>query len=387
MIIKSLLSQDLYKFTMLNVFHRQFPDAEAKYRFKCRNKDVDLLPCMDEINQAFDDLCNLRFTQDELNYLSSFPFFNQHFINFLEDFQLKRRYINVGEKDGKLDICADGPLINVMMFEIFVLKIVHDVYTRKFTFSAGAENIGRNNLIRKIALFHNFVKETGITPQIIDFGGRRAFTVDWHEFVLKNFKRADVIVGTSDVELAFRHNLKCIGTFAHEYTQLFQAFVHPMDSQSQALQTWYDTYEGKLGIALSDTLGDKKFLIDFDPYFANVYQGVRHDSGDPVIWGDMMIHHYRALDIDPMTKTLVFSDGLDMPKVFELAKYFDGKINVTFGVGTNLTNDCGVPALQNVMKLIEVDGHPVAKISNNPDKAMCEDQNYLNYLKGCLAKI
>lgn len=390
MIIKSLLSQDLYKLTMLQVFYRQFPEATAKFRFKCRNKDVDLLLFRKEIEDEINALCELRFTAAELDYLETLRFIFPDFIDYLEDYKLKNRYIHVGEKDGKLDIVMNGPLVRVSPFEIFVLKIVHEVYTRNVNPPNDlilAE--GRNRLMQKIIDFETFKTVEGYAPTVIDFGGRRAYTTEWHEYIVRNLAQHGIIIGTSDVDLARRVGIKPIGTFAHEYIQSFQGlgFCPIMDSQSQALQCWADVYRGDLGIALSDTLGDAKFLVDFDPYFAKLFDGVRHDSGDPKVWGEMMITHYKAFNIEPMTKTLVFSDGLDFPKMFELARHFHGRIKVSFGIGTNLTNDLGVPALQNVIKQIECNGNPTAKLSNNPDKAMCEDQSYMNYLKSRLAQL
>lgn len=390
MIIKSLLSQDLYKLSMLQVFFREFPEATAKYRFKCRNEDVNLLPFRKEIEEELDQLCDLRFTVDELDYLDTIRFFSPAFVDYLEDFNLKRRYIDVGEKDGKLNIVMEGPITAVSPFEIFVLKIVHEVYT--LCMNPPDENIlaaGRNRLFQKICDFRCFEAANGFKPTVIDFGGRRAYTTDWHEYVVRNLADAGVIIGTSDVDLARRLNIKPIGTFAHEYVQTFQGLgVCPvMESQSVAFQTWANVYRGDLGIALSDTLGDAKFLVDFDPYFAKLFDGVRHDSGDPTVWGEMMIQHYKAFNIEPTTKTLVFSDGLDFPKMFDLAKHFHGRIKTSFGIGTNLTNDLGVPALQNVIKQVECNGNPTAKLSNNPSKTMCEDESYMAYLRSKLAQL
>lgn len=389
MIIKSLLSCDLYKLTMLQVFYREFPEATAKYRFKCRNKDVDLLPFKKEIEEEIDALCELNFTQDELEYLADIPYFSEAFINYLEDFRLKRHYIEVEEKNGNLSIMMDGPLTNVSMFEIFVLKIIHEVYSMNVNPPTEALLYeGRKRLIEKIVSFKDFVKANNFTPTVLEFGGRRAYTTKWHEFVTRNLVDNGIIVGTSDVDLARRLNIKPTGTMAHEYIQTFQGVgIDPMDSQTEAFQCWANTYRGDLGIVLSDTLGDAKFLVDFDPYFAKLFDGVRHDSGDPKAWGEMMITHYKAFNIEPNTKTLVFSDGLDFPKMFELARHFHGRIKVSFGIGTNLSNDLGVKPLNNVIKQTECNGNPTAKLSNNPDKTMCEDQSYLGYLKNCLSKI
>lgn len=388
MIIKSLLSTDFYKFTMLQVFFREFPDVVAKYKFKCRNKDVNLLPFKEEIEEEIDKLCTLKFTEDELNYLGDIRFFTPSFINYLEDFNLKRRYITVGEKDGEFNITAEGPICQSSMFEIYVLKIVHEVYSRNVNpMSEALMSEGRDRLARKIHKYKAFATENGWSPVVIDFGGRRAFSCDWHEYVVRNLINCGVIKGTSDVYLAKKFGIKPIGTMAHEFITLFQGLVHPMDSQKKAFETWLKTYGSDLGIVLSDSLGDDKFLKDFGSFFANGFTGCRHDSGDPFVWGDKIIKHYESMNIDPLTKTLVFSDGLDFDKVFELEKYFNGKIKISHGVGTNLSNDLGILALQNVFKQVEVNGRPVAKLSNNPSKTMCEDKTYLDYLKSCLNKI
>ncbi|MFW6121136.1 MAG: nicotinate phosphoribosyltransferase [Petrotogales bacterium] len=388
MIIKSLLSCDMYKLTMLQIFFMELPGATAKYKFKCRNEGVDLLQFRKEIEEEIDHLCTLKHTTEELDWLATHRFFFDPFINYLEDYTLKRRHITVGENNGQLEIIMEGPLTGVSPFEIFVLKIVQEVYMRNVhpldTFRQG---FGRSNLLNKINDYNEFVDKEGFKPDVIDFGGRRNFSTEWHEFVVKNLTEHGVIVGTSDMDLARRLGIKAIGTMAHEFVTMFQAFTHPMNSQKIAFETWLDFYGNDLNILLSDTLGDKLFLLDMTPDIAHRSSGVRHDSGDPFVWGKMMLTHYKAFGIDPMTKTLVFSDGLDFPKMFELAKYFNGKIKVSFGVGTNLTNDLGVDALQNVCKQIEVNGFPVCKLSNNISKAMCEDLDYMNYLKSCLDKI
>jgi nicotinate phosphoribosyltransferase len=234
--------------------------------------------------------------------------------------------------------------------------------------------------------------------QFADFGTRRRFSQDWQETVVgfmarKDYKTMGIrdqvgFVGTSNVYLAKKFGVKPIGTMAHEYICLFQGTgeVPVAESQKKALQTWVDVYRGDLGIALSDTLGFDKFLRDFDKYFANLYEGVRQDSGNEFEWADRRITHYEKLGIDPKTKHLVFSDGLTFPRAVELLKHVNGRAKVSFGVGTNLTNDVGVKPLQIVMKLVEVNGNPVAKLSDSPGKTMCEDQEYISYLLKAIGK-
>ncbi len=390
MIIKSLLSQDLYKYTMLNVFFQKLQGTTVRYRFKCRNEGVfqgNLLQFRNEIKEEIDALCELKHTTEELNWLAGHRFFFEPFINYLEDYTLKRRHITVGEKNGHLDIVMEGPLTGVSPFEIFVLKIVQEVYMRNVhPMNKNIEETGKRNLAQKIQYFQDFSNKESFVPVVTDFGGRRAYSTDWHEYTVGELSKHNVIIGTSDMDLARRFGIKAIGTMAHEMITTFQGLgVCPIiKSQSTAFQTWCDVYRGDLGIFISDTLGDKKFLIDFDPYFAKLADGCRHDSGDPFKWGDMIVSHYKSLNVEPMTKTLIFSDGLNFEKAFQLAIYFKDTIKVSFGIGTWLTNDLGVTPLQNVIKQIEVNGNPVAKISNDPGKTMCEDIDYLNYFQKIL---
>jgi nicotinate phosphoribosyltransferase len=172
-----------------------------------------------------------------------------------------------------------------------------------------------------------------------------------------------------------------LGTMAHEYLQACQALGPRLrDSQVFAFESWAREYRGDLGIALSDVYGFNAFLRDFDMYFCKLFDGARHDSGDPFIWGERMIAHYRANRVDPLTKTLIFSDGLTVPKTIDLFRQFNGRCLLAFGIGTNLTNDLGYEPLQIVIKMTRCNGQPVAKLSDTPGKGMCDDEKYLAYL-------
>jgi len=368
---------------MLQVVLHQFPDTWVKYRFKCRN-DIDLLPYKEEIEKEIDHLCTLRFVEKELKYLSGIRFIKRDFVEFLRLFQLNRDFIKITNKDGKLDITVEGPWIHTIFFEIFVLSIVQEVYFRHQKIDL--EEIS-NRLNTKIDLLEMYEKEhPGQYPTIVDFGARRRISYNIHRFILNHLISNNVVIGTSDVHFAMEFKIKPIGTFAHEFVMAFQGLnkCQLKDSQSYAFESWVQEYRGDLGIALSDTLGTNKFLKDFDLYFSKLFDGLRHDSGCPFEWGETMIDHYKRMNINPKTKHLVFSDGLDIPKVIELHKHFYNKINVSFGVGTNFTNDCGIPPLQNVMKMVECNGNPVAKLSNDLGKGMCENVDFLNYLKSTI---
>ena len=382
----SLLWTDLYKLTMLQIFYFNEPkDTIAKYRFKCRNVEVtpkgSLLPYKEEIDKRLTALCGVKFTPKQIEYLATLPFFWSVFIIFLKGFQLDRKYLHIDESSGQLDIWAEGPLLQVMMWEIYVLQITHEVYSLNNYDKANIVR-GDKNLTNKIQLINDYAKDNEF--KFADFGARRALTADWHRHVverLQNEISPDVFIGTSNLELAMDLDLTSIGTFAHEFPCYYQGIVHPLDSQKAALNAWGDLYKDKLMIALSDTLGLNKFLEDFNKDLANKYLSVRHDSGDPYMFTGRMLDHYKTFGIDPTTKTIVFSDGLDIPKAIALNDYCKGKIGCSFGIGTSLTNDCGVYALQNVMKLVAVNGRPVAKISDSTGKCMCEDEDYLKYLR------
>ena len=382
MIITSLLDTDLYKFTMMQVVLHHFPTAQVQYRFQCRTPNVDLSPYLDEIRQEVHELCQLKFTEDELAYLAGLRFMKSDFIDFLRLFQLPERCIHIeaGEQGG-ISIEIEGPWLHTILFEIPVLAIVNEVYFRNTKPHPPLEE-GRSRLRAKMQLV------TG-DPSLADFrvaeyGTRRRFSKKWHDEVVATMKDQMGIhfAGSSNVWMAKEHDVLPLGTMAHEYLQACQALGPRLrDSQVFALEMWAREYRGDLGIALSDVYGMDAFLRDFDMYFCKLFDGARHDSGDPFVWGDRLLAHYEKNRVDPRTKTLIFSDALDIPKAIELAHYFANRCKVSFGIGTNLTNDFGHTPLQVVIKMVRCNGQPVAKISDTPEKTMCDDPAYLSYLR------
>lgn len=390
-IVKSLLDTDLYKINMLCVYFNRFPNKVGRFEFKCRNKDVRFTATMlKRINDELDKLCQLRFTEDEILWLSKLPWLKNKigFLSFLRLFQFDRNMITATlDAGGKLKISAKGPIYMISYFETFVLSIVSEVY-----YDATYPNEDCSLAISKLEDKINQILTAGKPFKFSEFGARRRFSFDWHEQVVKTLAEkvpAQMFVGTSDMYLAKKYNLTPQGTMAHEFLCLGQALENVTVEASQRfmLQQWADEFRGNLGIALSDNLGIDKFLKDFDLYFAKLFNGVRQDSGDPIEVGNKVIDHYKKLGIDPKTKTIVFSDCLDVRKALDLNEKFADRINVAFGIGTNLVCDMGgFNPLQCVMKLVEVDGKPVAKISDSDGKVMCEDENYINYLKSVIKK-
>lgn len=385
MIIESLLDTDLYKFTMMQCVLHQFPGAEVAYRFRCRNVGVELGPYADEIRDEIHHLCSLRFKDEELEYLAGLRFIKSDFVDFLSLFHLKEKYITVkadSEAPNGIDITIEGPWLHTILFEIPVLAIVNEVYFRH-QMPVADEKEGMKRLRAKIDLIRNEPDNDNL--KITDFGTRRRFSRAWQTTVTETLIRElgrEKFAGTSNVDLARCYGLIPIGTMAHEYLQACQALGPRLrDSQVYGFEMWAKEYRGDLGIALSDVYGMDPFLKDFDMFFCKLFDGARHDSGDPFLWGEKMIEHYRRNKCDPRGKTLIFSDALTVPRIIELYRRFNHRIGVGFGIGTNLMNDLGPEPLNIVVKMIRANGQPVAKISDTPEKGMCEDLTYLAYLK------
>jgi nicotinate phosphoribosyltransferase len=383
MIIRSLLDTDLYKFSMMQVVLHHFPGAQVEYRFKCRTAGVDLVPHLPEVSAEIADLCQLRFQDDELAYLRGLRFMKSDFVDFLGLFHFNQKYIHIAPAGvaGEIDIIIRGPWLHTIMYEIPVLAIVSEVYFRRTQPGADLAE-GRRRLRDKIALLRGL--EPALDFRVSDYGTRRRFSLAWHEEVIRTLKDEvpQYFAGTSNVLLAMRHNVTPLGTLAHEYMQACQALGPRLrDAQVFALDKWAQEYRGDLGIALSDTYGTEAFLRDFDMYFCKLFDGARHDSGDPFAWGEKMIAHYGRNRVDPRTKTLIFSDQLSFPLAIEIARRFHGRVRTAFGIGTNLTNDVGFTPINIVIKMTECNGQPVAKVSDAPGKVVSKDARYLAYLR------
>lgn len=395
-VICSLLETDLYKFTMQQPMLHSMPTNQAEYRFVCRNApEFALAELADDVNAQLDALCALRFTEDELAYLAALRYIRSDYIDFLHLFQFQRRFITVSTQGDTLHIVAKGPQVHVMGFEIYVLAIVNELYFRRLAEERGGVNAclveARKRLQFKIeclrqqegaaALRHPF--------EFFDFGVRRRFSGEWQTEMVQTLAREvpQYFKGTSNVLLAKTFNLVPIGTMAHEYLQTFQATgVQLKGFQKAALESWVQEYRGDLGTALTDVVGMDAFLADFDLYFAKLFDGLRHDSGDPVVWGENALAHYARLKIDANTKRLVFSDGLDVPAAIRLHQHFAKRVQTGFGIGTNLSNDTGLRPLNIVMKLVMCNGQPTAKLSDTPGKTMCDDATFLAYLRQIFQK-
>lgn len=380
-IIISLLDTDLYKFNMDQVIFHKHTDLCGEYYFKCRNEGVVFTPEMvEEINAQIDHLCTLTFRPEELSYLRSIRFIKDDYVEFLRLWRPIREYVTAEMVDGELSVVVRGPLFSAMQFEIYLLEIINEVYFRMNydyeTLRASAEE----RLNKKIAAFNDGT----YTFQFAEFGCRRRLSREWEDVVVRRMAQETAnCVGTSNVYLAMKYDLTPIGTYAHEFVQMYQGVnsIPLAYTNHYAMRDWYDEYQGDNGTALTDTITTDLFLMDFNRAMVNNYTGVRHDSGDPYEWGEKIIAHYKKYGVDPRTKLLLFSDSLNFDKAEALYQYFKEKSKVSFGIGTFVSNDTCVDALNIVIKLQYVNGRPVAKLSDAPGKAMCRDENYLEYLQ------
>jgi len=380
MIIDSLLDTDLYKLTMQQVVFHKFPEADVEYRFKCRNADVDLTPYADEIRAEIEHLCTLHISAEETKYLRGIRYMQASYVDSLQRLTLNRACVDISTKNG-FELTIRGNWYQTILFEVPVLAIINEVYFRHQT--RNAADLATEGL-RRLHAKCDLIERSAVKPfYLIEFGTRRRYSREWQARVVSTLRERipDSLLGTSNVGLAHQNELRPIGTMAHEFLQACQAYAPLPDFQKYAFEAWMQAYRGDLGIALSDVVGMNAFFNDFDRLFSKAYDGARHDSGDPVEWGERLIAHYQKYNIDPKSKFAVFSDSLDVPRALELARHFQGRIGTNFGIGTNLTNDLGLEPLNIVIKMTSCNGRPVAKLSDSPGKAMCGDEVYLAYLR------
>lgn len=389
-IIHSLLDTDLYKFTMQQVVLHRFPSAVVEYKFVCRTKGVDLAQIHDRLKEEIEHLCSLTFTKEELDYLRTFRFLKDDYVDYLEDFKLHSRYITLkpNHTTGEIELRIKGPWVKTILFEVPLLAIISEIHGQLPDVRAQAsDEVTYQRLDEKMKKIDEYASSlpVGEVFRMSDFGTRRRHAREWQDVIVCKLsllarQNPRFVFSTSNVYLSMKYGLTCQGTMAHEYLQAMQAMVQIRQSQKHALENWVQEYRGDLGIALTDVINMDSFLRDFDLYFAKLFDGCRHDSGDPNKWCSKLVDHYIKLKINPKTKTAVFSDGLNIDKAIDLHKGWNSVIETAFGIGTNLTNDIGYKALSIVIKMVICNGEPVAKISDEPTKGICESPNFVVYL-------
>lgn len=384
-IIDSLLDTDAYKLHMQQAIFHQYPDIEAVAEFHCRSEE-DLRPYCQEIQDHINRLAGLSFTGEEIAYLSTLSFFKEDYLEYLKSFQLKSEQVHIDASGDQLAITITGKWLDIILWEVPLLAIICEIRCKHLYPDASSDD-ALAQLKGKLDQFYHRASEEGIDLDafaLVDFGTRRRFSKDVHHHVVDYLKtNVAEFKGTSNYHLARTRGLTPVGTQAHEWFQAHQQLSGELaDSQQLALNRWLQEYPDSLGIALTDCINMDAFLRDFDLRLSERFIGLRHDSGDPIAWGEKAIAHYEALGIDPKTKSLVFSDSLTLDKALTIYKHFAHRINISFGIGTQLTCDLpGVKTLNIVLKLTECEGRPVAKISDEPGKSICRDEDYLSQLR------
>ncbi|MTI12749.1 nicotinate phosphoribosyltransferase [Sansalvadorimonas verongulae] len=380
-IITSLLDTDYYKLTMQQGIFHHYPTAVVDARFHCRTP-IDLSSLVNEVQEQVQHLADLRLTQDEYDWLLASGVFKADYLDWLCEQRLDPEAVTVQTTRDGLQIDVRGLWGAVTLFEIYILAIVSELYGRRLQSGASLPQ-ARANLNAKLDWLDGEL-ESDEQFHFVEFGTRRRFSFGWQKELLETLVKRESahLDGTSNILLARELGLKPVGTMGHEWLQAHQALVDDLgQSQRKALEVWYQEYQGKLGVALTDTLNMTAFLKDFDRELALCYSGLRHDSGDPIDWGERALKHFEQLGIDPASQMLVFSDGLNFTRALEINRHFTGRIPVSFGIGTWLTNDAGGRPLNMVLKLVACNGQPVAKISDAPGKTMCLDDEYVANLK------
>ena len=387
-IITSLLETDAYKFSMGQAIYHQFSDYKTTWSFKCRNEDVRFTPDMiEEIKRQIKMYCDLRFREDELEYLNRIKWIKGSYVDFLRLWKPRFEDFEFGtDSECGLTIETKGTWLNTSMYEIPTLAIVNEVYFRMAYDYEELLGSFKERLEDKIQGILDGKYELGAFSE---FGARRRLSGEAQELAVTELAKANLpegnkFVGTSNVYLAKKLNLVPVGTMAHEWIMCVGQGNHkhnPAYSNWYALDAWVKEYGVLNGTALTDAITTKCFLEDFQLTYATLFSGVRHDSGSPFDWADQMIRHYEELGIDPKTKTLLFSDSLNFEKASGLYAYFKDRSKVAFGIGTYISNDTDVKPLNIVMKVTRCNGQDVAKISDTPGKGMCKNQDYVDYLE------
>lgn len=368
--IISILDNDFYKFTMQNAVVNLFPRAKAKYALINRGQH-QFPPGFGELLQnALTELARLQLTKSEKEFLSKkCPYLPPTYLDFLQGFRYDPDEVTIIQDGTNLSVTIEGYWYRTILWEVPILFLICELY-----YEANHLNRISNEQVAEIAK-NKILKyrELGIT--IADFGTRRRHSYEVQKITVESLLKngADCFIGTSNVHLAMLLNTKPIGTHAHEWFMFHAAKFGFKMANSLALENWVIIYRGDLGIALSDTYTSEVFFHQFDRKFSKLFDGVRHDSSDPIEFAKKTIAHYKNYGIDPLSKTIIFSDSLDYEKVKNIAEFCRGKIGFSFGVGTNFTNDVGLQPLNIVLKMTNAlpeEGvwTPVIKLSDEKGK-------------------
>lgn len=374
-IINSLLDTDLYKLTQMAAVVQLFPRAKVKYQFINRGKTPFPEGFAAELREQVAAMASIRLTPDEKEFLRKRCWYlPPTFLDLLESYRFNPSEVGIVQNGGELTISIEGYWYKTILWEVPLMALISELYF-KMTHSEGISGNRRELEKKNLAKVQEFAKHL---VKVADFGTRRRYSFDNQLNVCKDFvsfhNSGSFFVGTSNPLIAMMLDIPVLGTHAHEWVSGIAAKKGYAHANKEMMDAWMSVYEGDLGTALTDTFGVDAFLRDFTTLYAKLFDSVRHDSGDPFKFVDKIVAHYKKLRIDPMSKTIIFSDGLTTELCMKLAAYCHGKIMCSFGIGTHLTNDVGVKPLNMVIKLIMIDGEHVIKLSEDHSKAVGDDK-------------
>jgi nicotinate phosphoribosyltransferase len=401
-IVRSLLDTDFYKLLMLQLIQARHAETEVTFALINRTRTVRLAEVIDEaeLREQLDHARTLRFTKKELIWLAGNTFygvarmFRPEFLRWLADFRLPEYELH--KVDGQYELTFAGPWAEVTMWEIPALAIVNELRSR-----AALRHRGRFALdvlyARAKTRLWDKVERLRALPDLAlsDFGTRRRHGFLWQRWCVEALKEGlgDRLIGTSNVLLAMDADLEAIGTNAHELPMVAAALADDDAALARApyrvLEEWQEDYAGNLLIVLPDAYGTAAFLRDAPDWVAD-WTGFRPDSAPPIEAGEQIIRWWQDKGRDPRGKLLIFSDGMDADTIEATYRHFHGRVRMSFGWGTNLTNDfrscdpegdAALSPLSLVCKVTRVNGRPAVKLSDNPEKATGEPAEIARYLR------
>lgn len=394
--IESILDNDLYKFTMQLAVLELFPKAEAEYRFINRGAQRFSTEFVEVLRRVIDDeISKLKLTEEEYCWLSEHcPYLKPMYLEYLKNFRFKPEEVKICLTEEKgLDMRIKGPWHSTILWEIVLMAAVSELYFMlvEKDWKGNPKNDRTSESV--LNAYEEKIFEIGKALEenncfFAEFGTRRRRSFELHDYAMKALVRTKTLTGTSNVYFAKKYGMKAIGTVGHEWIMGTSALVGLRYANRFAFENWVEVYNGDLGIALTDTFGSEAFFKDMDLKLSKIYDGVRHDSGDPYVFVDTVTEHYKRMGIDPMKKVIVFSDALDADTAIRLKRYCEGKINCSFGIGTSLTNNSDFfrqsPPLNMVIKLHSINEIPVVKLSDSPEKETGEKDalRVANYIFG-----
>ncbi|MCO4304878.1 nicotinate phosphoribosyltransferase [Riemerella anatipestifer] len=367
--LKSIIDNDFYKITMQNAVVKLFPTARVKYEFINRGKHFFPEGFANELRKAVDSMAELKLTKEEKLYLQeTCPYLALPYLDFLEGYHYDPSEVKIVQEGNDIKVSVEGLWYRTILWEVPLLALISELHYRMNKMERDSNETVVHNTVEK----SRKLNELGVT--FAEFGTRRRHSYKVHQLVMEALmEEKGQFIGTSNVHFAMKYGVKPIGTHAHEWF-MFHAAEYGFKMANQlALEHWVDVYRGDLGVALSDTYTTEVFFRQFDKKFAKLFDGVRHDSGDPIEFAKKTIEHYESFGINPNFKYIIFSDGLNLEKVEEITNATRGTIGISFGIGTNLTNDVGLKPMNIVMKLIGVqapngDWIPTVKLSDERGK-------------------